>query len=305
MSTYTSKGNKNGATLNSNKKHTIANLFSTREQKSALGDDSSTSSSLRSKKVKLSNGSESYVTVDTPAVAFRPVPLQDMYNFPGKAAVSSSSSSTNKTTTDAVSNGDVIDLTGNDDTALSSGKVQQKKMKSYNNNVNGGSGSNRNGFFRPQNPNFTPHTGAKKIQVKNLRIGSKSDPRQYYERVWGQLQSALSAVFKGEKVASLEELYRGVYHVCLQGFSSDLAEKLEGNLENYVSGTLRRDVIARVEAVTSVKGPEAEIDVLRLVLEAWEIWKEHMVSFTYIHMKKIQNCYSKIKQLKELVIILT
>lgn len=291
MSTSTIKGSKNGASLNSNKKHTIANLFSTREQKSSRADDSSASSSLPNKKLKLSDGSEVYVAVDTPATTFKPVLLQDMYNFPGKAAASSfSSSATNKTTIGTVSNGDVVDLTGNDDvTASSSGQTQQKKkMKECSNVINGSSGNTRNGFLRPQNPNFTPHTGAKKIQVKNLRINSKSDPRQYYERVWEQLRSALGAIFKEEKVASLEELYRGVNHVCLQGFSSDLAEKLEGNLESYVSVTLRRDVVAKAEAVTNAKRPEAEIDVLRLVLEAWDTWKEQMVSHTYILYKGLQ-----------------
>ena len=285
MSTYTTKDSKNGASLISNKKHTIPNLFSTRQQKSSIRDDNSATSSLPSKKIKLNDDSESNFAINTSTATFKPVPLQEMYNFPANAALSSTA---NKTiSTNNVSNGDVIDLTENNDVASSSAQTQQKKMKTYNNVNNGGSGGNsRNGFFRPQNPNFTPHTGAKKIQVKNLRIVPRSDPRQYYERVWGQLHSALGAIFKGEKVASLEELYRGVYHVCLQGFSGDLAEKLEDNLKGYISGTLRRDVMAKMKEITSAKGPEIEIDVLRLVLEAWETWKKHMVSHVYVHIKK-------------------
>jgi hypothetical protein len=43
---------------------------------------------------------------------------------------------------------------------------------------------------------FAPYQGPKKLVVKNLRTAPRSDPEQYFEKVWGQLDISLTAIFK-------------------------------------------------------------------------------------------------------------
>ena len=278
-------GSKDAAKLTGSKKQTIPNLFSTGQQKSFLRDGHTSESPSPSKKIKLSGDdskrrqSASCTSAVAAAASFAPLPLQEMFTFPSNATASSSAPQ--NTCTDKVASGGVIDLTGGDDVTSSS--QAQKKMKGCVGNVDGSRSGNREGFFRLQNPNFTPHMGAKKILVKNLRSsGSRSDPRQHFERIWAQLHSALDTIFRGKKVASLEELYRGVLNVCRLGFGAELAERLEGDLEAFASGPLSRDVVTRVETTRSAGGTDEEIGVLWVVIEAWETWKEYMVSHTYI-----------------------
>ncbi|EDN05953.1 hypothetical protein HCAG_02556 [Histoplasma mississippiense (nom. inval.)] len=64
---------------------------------------------------------------------------------------------------------------------------------------------------------FTPHTGAKKLVVKNLRAIPRLDQDRYLEKVWSQLDSALTAVLADQKPEqSLEELYRGAENVIIR-----------------------------------------------------------------------------------------
>ena len=286
MSANITGGSKDAASLTSSRKQTISTFFSTGQQKSSPKDGCAATGSSPSKRIKLSDGLKGKHSVScvsatvaasspptTAATSFAPLQPQEMYNFPGNATAPTSA--IHSTTAGKASKGDVIDLTSSDDVTMSD--QTQKKMKDCVSNMNGG--GRREGLFGLQNPNFTPQTGPRKIHVKNLRTGgSRSDPRQHYERIWSQLHQALGAIFRGEKVASLEELYRGVLNVCRLDFAADLAGRLERDLKDYISGTLRTEVLSKAEAITSAKGTEEEVDVLRVVLEAWETWKEHMVS---------------------------
>lgn len=119
--------------------------------------------------------------------------------------------------------------------------------------------------------NFTPHTGAKKLVVKNLRTGSRFNQDSYFEKVWGQLDAALAAIFDGVKpTVSLEELYKGAENVCRQGRAAQLAKQLQDRCRGHVSGKLRDTLISRAESGDN-------IDALRVVVESWATWQSKLV----------------------------
>ncbi|RAL14630.1 cullin-4B [Aspergillus homomorphus CBS 101889] len=120
--------------------------------------------------------------------------------------------------------------------------------------------------------NFTPHTGAKRLVVKNLRTGSRLNQDSYFEKVWGQLDAALSAIFDGGKPEkSLEELYKGAEHVCRQGRAAALAKRLSDRCRDYVTGKLRERLTAQAAGGTN-------IETLRAVVEAWSLWQSKLVT---------------------------
>lgn len=119
--------------------------------------------------------------------------------------------------------------------------------------------------------NFTPHTGAKKLVVKNLRTGPRLNQDSYFDKVWGQLDDALTAVFDGGKPAtSLEELYKGAENICRQGRAAVLAQRLQDRCREHVSGKLRESLVAKAGGGTSV-------DALRAVVESWAAWQSKLV----------------------------
>lgn len=122
----------------------------------------------------------------------------------------------------------------------------------------------------PRQNNFTPHTGAKKLVVKNLRK-PRLDQDSYFEKVWSQLDAALGAVFAGGKPeTSLEELYKGAENVCRQGKAAVLAKKLQDRCHEHVSGKLRDNLIAKA-------GGGSNIEMLRAVVETWAMWQSELV----------------------------
>lgn len=133
-------------------------------------------------------------------------------------------------------------------------------------------------FHSVQNPtggaakpaNFTPRTGLKKLIVKNLRKTPRADPEQYYNRVWEQLDSALSSIFgdKGEPY-SMEELYRGVEILCRQGRSSSLFQRLCDKCKQACAG-LELPLVAIMRV-------GSDVEVLRGVVKAWSTWNTQLV----------------------------
>lgn len=129
----------------------------------------------------------------------------------------------------------------------------------------------------PRQSNFTPHTGAKKLVVKNLRAGPRLNQDAYFEKVWAQLDAALVAIFeRGKPDASLEELYKGAENVCRQGRAAMLAKKLQEKCREYISGNLRESLVART-------GDESNVDSLRAVVNAWTTWNSKLVRAGYPH----------------------
>jgi hypothetical protein len=138
--------------------------------------------------------------------------------------------------------------------------------------ANGGFGQKVAGYSAAPRPsNFTPHTGAKKLVVKNLRSGPRLNQDAYFEKVWSQLDAALVAIFdRGKPAASLEELYKGAENVCRQGRAAMLAKKLQDKCQEYVSRDLRESLVARTKDGNNV-------DTLRAVVDAWTAWNSKMV----------------------------
>lgn len=173
--------------------------------------------------------------------------------------------------------------------------IPVEKMYNFSNTdstMNGGSGYNsfrpgqsnnstqsaRLGTYNPaQRSNFTPHSGAKKLVVKNLRGAPRLDQNEYFETVWGQLDSALIAIFNDQKPShSLEELYRSSENVCRQGKASNLAKRLRERCGAHV----RQRVLGTLET----KATEAEpVDCLRAVEGAWTTWNSRLVGLLYYH----------------------
>lgn len=120
--------------------------------------------------------------------------------------------------------------------------------------------------------NFTPHTGAKRLVVKNLRSGPRLNQDEYFDNIWARLSAALDTVFAGGKpTTSLEELYKGAENVCRQGRAPLLAKKLQERCKTYIIDDLRVSMIARTKN-------GSDIDALRAVVDAWAAWNTKLVS---------------------------
>lgn len=119
---------------------------------------------------------------------------------------------------------------------------------------------------------FSPNVGAKKLVVKNLRTGPRVNHEPYFDKIWSQLDSALSDIFEGKKPSlSLEELYKGAENVCRQDRAALLAQKVQGRCKDFVAGKLRDHLVTR-------SGGGTDVDTLRSVIEAWSSWHSKLVS---------------------------
>ncbi|KAL4802067.1 Cullin family-domain-containing protein [Aspergillus unguis] len=124
--------------------------------------------------------------------------------------------------------------------------------------------------------NFTPHTGAKRLVVKNLRTGPRLNQDSYFDKVWGQLDAALSAIFAGGKPEiSIEELYKGAENVCRQGRAAELSKRLQERCRGHVTGKLHESLAGKAQVGTN-------IEALRSVVDAWKIWQSMLVTIRWI-----------------------
>ncbi|KAJ5433002.1 uncharacterized protein N7458_012158 [Penicillium daleae] len=124
--------------------------------------------------------------------------------------------------------------------------------------------------------NFSPHAGAKKLVVKNLRTGPRMNQEPYFDKTWAQLDAALSAIFDGQKPEiSLEELYKGAENICRQERAALLAKKVQERCKDYVAGKLRDNLVTRA-------GGGTDVDTLRAVIEAWSVWHSRLITVRWI-----------------------
>ena len=150
---------------------------------------------------------------------------------------------------------EVIDLTGSPSPAPSKSSPSRKRL----------SGSIRPTFFGPTG-------GPKKLVVKNLRTTPRTDPDQYYNHVWNQLDKALSAIFTDDKLpCSLEELYKGVESLCKQDRAPAVYKKLREKCKHTVSVQVLEPLIQHTSASTATY-------VLESVQKAWLRWRAQLVS---------------------------
>ncbi|KAF2158531.1 hypothetical protein M409DRAFT_30968 [Zasmidium cellare ATCC 36951] len=116
---------------------------------------------------------------------------------------------------------------------------------------------------------ISPHTGAKKLVVKNLKTNTSWDSKAYLEKIWGQLDEALALIFKdGQQGFSKEDLYRGVENVCRQGGASTLFSRLESRCKSHVERDMREPLVE--------KAGQEDVTVLKAVLAEWARWKKQM-----------------------------
>jgi hypothetical protein len=119
--------------------------------------------------------------------------------------------------------------------------------------------------------NFTPHTGARKLVVRNLRKEPRLDQDSYFDKVWAQLDAALTAIFDNKTPDnSLEELYKGGENVCRQDRADLLAKNLRRRCKDFVDGKMRQSLLEKAKSTS-------DVDTLRAVMEAWDSWHSKLV----------------------------
>lgn len=106
--------------------------------------------------------------------------------------------------------------------------------------------------------------------VHNLRTTPKVDIDEYYNRVLGQLDAALSAIFSGQKLPySMEELYKGVEITCRQGRAPALYDELCERCSGHISGRVKDALLQTVNASSNV-------GTLDAVVHAWTSWEKQL-----------------------------
>lgn len=115
---------------------------------------------------------------------------------------------------------------------------------------------------------LNPHTGAKKLVVKNLKPNTSWDSKAYLEKIWTQLDEALGLIFNDGNGFSKEDLYRGVENVCRQGGASTLFSRLDGRCRSHIEKEVLQTLLQKVES--------DNVSVLKAVLAEWARWSEHM-----------------------------
>ncbi|KAI5811025.1 Cullin family-domain-containing protein [Peziza echinospora] len=122
---------------------------------------------------------------------------------------------------------------------------------------------------RQQGPLNSP-AGPRKLFVRNLRDTTvKKSPELYYEQTWKSLDTALTAIFNGEKItSSLEELYRGTENLCRADQAAPTYKKLEARCDAYVKGKLKSEL--------SERAGRSEDEAVRAVVAAWTKWCDQL-----------------------------
>ena len=134
-----------------------------------------------------------------------------------------------------------------------------------------------NGSVKPHagRPGLNPHTGAKKLVVKNLKTNTSWDSKAYLEKIWGQVDEALAIIFKdGHDGFSKEDLYRGVENVCRQGGASTMYSRLESRCRTHVERDMRDRLLEKSDLENT--------SILRAVLAEWNRWAEQMLTIRAI-----------------------
>lgn len=118
--------------------------------------------------------------------------------------------------------------------------------------------------------NSSLNSGVKRLPVKNLRAGPRTDPSEYCNKTLVQLSEGLSAIFEGGKpLSSNEELYRGAENLCKLGRAPELTKKLLEQCKQHVSADFKDTL--------SPKAGHDSVEVLQGVLSAWATWNKQLV----------------------------
>lgn len=126
---------------------------------------------------------------------------------------------------------------------------------------------------------FQPHSGARKLVIKNLRspVNHEARIQEYYARTERELEEALDAIFSNKSPAiPLERLYRGVEDMC----RSNNAEKVYRTLKDKVDKHLKTIVLPKIQSAAKV----SSLEVLRRTLAEWKTWNSQTVGLHPSHL---------------------
>lgn len=116
---------------------------------------------------------------------------------------------------------------------------------------------------------FQPHTGARKLVIKNLRVSAPARAEQvqnYYDRTGADIDAALASIFANEAPrVPLERLYRGVEDLCTHGQAEHLYKRLRSQCDAHLTGTVLSNIWAETLGVS-------DIETLRVVHHQWLVW---------------------------------
>ncbi|KAL7930005.1 Cullin domain-containing protein [Trichoderma chlorosporum] len=128
---------------------------------------------------------------------------------------------------------------------------------------------------------FQPHSGARKLVIKNLRspVNHEARIQEYYARTEKELEEALDAILASQSPAiPLERLYRGVEDMC----RNDNADKVYRTLKDKVDKHLKNVILPRIQSAAKV----SSLEVLRKTLAEWKTWNAQMIlirsTFSYL-----------------------
>ncbi|KAB8295890.1 hypothetical protein EYC80_008711 [Monilinia laxa] len=136
--------------------------------------------------------------------------------------------------------------------------------------------------------NFQPHTGAKRLVIKNLRTTSPNDREQYFKKTWDELDEALASVFSNKQPESpLEVLCRGVEAICRRG--KEQADQLYRHLEKCCHTHIKDGLLpAIVRHIGS-----SSVETLQFVDKVWGVWRSQLVLlrsiFSYLDRSYLLN----------------
>ncbi|RAL68576.1 hypothetical protein DID88_007298 [Monilinia fructigena] len=136
--------------------------------------------------------------------------------------------------------------------------------------------------------NFQPHTGAKRLVIKNLRTTSPNDREQYFKKTWDELDDALASVFSNKQPESpLEVLCRGVEAICRRG--KEQADKLYRHLEKRCHTHIKDGLLLVIVRHIG----SSSVETLQFVDKVWRIWRNQLVLlrsiFSYLDRSYLLN----------------
>lgn len=118
--------------------------------------------------------------------------------------------------------------------------------------------------------NITSQAAPRKLIISNRKQTPRTDPDEYYNRFWKQMDAALTAIFFGDRLPySMEELYKGVEIACRQNRAPLLYKKLCSRCSAHVSDHVKGSLLRSAES-------NSDIEALSAVVRAWSIWNKQL-----------------------------
>lgn len=168
-------------------------------------------------------------------------------------------------------------MLGGDRSSVGSGVKRQRTIESTIAGHPKANMSDTVGLVAPSNvdfrraTSFQPHTGVRKLVVKNLRPSRVADLREHYAKVQVQVLDAVETIFKGQQPRQpLERLYRDVEDICrnnqAEGLYKELRQRTRDHLEVNILGNLLR-----------LNNKDNPLQFLETLLDAWKEWNSKAV----------------------------